>query len=254
MFINTRTGERAASIPLWIYWLQLANRHADAAVLASEAAIPPLAMGRKVTAAGQPEMAPEGNEEMVDSMLAINCAASALDALFGSLQEVNAWKPVGGRKRRARRPREILEQLKHAFVVGKESQDWLVELDWLFDLRDSIVHHAERPRPLGIVAADSGHIVLSALEAYSLNGTSARRAADLADRILIACIENPRPATRDWATRAGELKASLRRIPGAAGGSPTIHTTQVGNELHLEAVSDDAPISAGTKEGTKPAG
>lgn len=236
MLTDEHTGQHKASLPLWIYWLQIANRHAEAAERASRTAQPlGLAKARETSAAGGPVAGPEGNEEMIEAMIAITAAANVIDAIFGSLQQVDPWTPVGGRKKSASRGGEILEQLKHSFLVGKYTKDWSQSLDWLFRVRHSIVHHSEEPRPMAIAAADAEHIVLSAAEAYSLTATAARRAVDFVDGVVTHCLDHPRGASRPWSERAKTLKRNMGPIPGPSGSPPTIEVTQTEAGIEVKA-------------------
>jgi hypothetical protein len=118
LLVDNRTGERMAWLPLWMYWLQIAHRHADAAKAASNKEQPlGLIKARQVISAGGPVAGPEGNLEMVEAMIAIVASANCIDAVFGSLRQVDPWKPPGGRKKTTVRSGEILEQLKHSSVL-----------------------------------------------------------------------------------------------------------------------------------------
>lgn len=253
MLTDEHTGQHKASLPLWIYWLQIANRHADTAEKASQAAQPlSLEKARETSAAGGPVAGPEGNLEMIEAMVAISAAANVIDAVFGSLQQVDPWKPVGGRKKNASRAGEILEQLKHSFLVGKYANDWSRELDWLFQVRHSIVHHSEQPRPMEIAAADAQHIVLSATEAYSLTATAARRATDFVDRMVTESLDRPREATRQWSERAKKLKRNMGPSPGPSGPPPTIEVIQTDRGIEVKAnpasITDRKGWAVGSKE------
>ena len=242
VYIDLQTGERTAWLPLWMYWLQIAHRHADAAAEAARQHQPlDLIKAREVTRVGHPVAGPEGNVEIVETMITIVASANSFDAVFGSLQHVDPWKPPGGRKKTTARSGAILEQLKHSFNVGKKAKEWSQELNWLFQLRDGIVHHSERPRPMQIVAADTQNIVLSATEAYSLTAPTARRAVSLFDRVLADCLEFPRAGARTWAERATRLKRQMGNQPGASGPPPKIEVTQTGARVNIVANIEPIP-------------
>jgi hypothetical protein len=237
MVTDDQTGQTKASLPLWVYWLQIASRHAAEAEEASRNQRPlGLVKAREVGRAGRPIAGPEGNLEIIEAMIAITGAANAIDAVFGALQQVDPWKPVGGRKKNASRTGEILEQLKHSFVIGKQAMDWSRELDWLFQLRHSIVHHSERTRPMDIAAADAEYIVLSASEAFSLTAVAARRAADFVNRAVTECLEHPKVGARSWSQRAKKLKQSIGLAPGASGPTPTIEVIQTEKGIQVNVV------------------
>jgi hypothetical protein len=172
---------------------------------------------------------------MVEAMVAITSAANALDAVFGSLKRVDPWKPPGGRRPGVKRSGEILEQLKQSFAVGKYAREWSQDLEWVFKLRDDIVHHGEEPRSMVITAADERDILLSATEAYFLTASSARKAVGLVEQILQVCLAQPRPRVVRWAERARLLKQNFGRSPGPSGPTPRIKVTQAGEDLLITA-------------------
>ena len=239
VLIDNRTGEQSAWLPLWMYWIQIGHRHADAADAVSKKEQPlGLIKAREVTTAGGPIAGPEGNVEMIEAMVTIVASANCIDAVFGSLRQVDPWKPPGGRRKTTARSGEIVEQLKHSFDVGRKAKEWSQELAWLFQLRDSIVHHSERPRIMKVAAADAEHLVLSASEAYSLTAANARRAVDIIDAVLAECLGHPRPGSRAWAERATRVKRQMGRHPGASGPRPRIEVTQTGDRIDITATVD----------------
>jgi hypothetical protein len=107
MVTDDQTGQTKASLPLWVYWLQIANRHANAAEAAHRSENPlGLEKAREVGAIGRPVAGPEGNLEIIEAMVAISAAANVMDAIFGALQNVDPWTPAGGRKKNATRAGE----------------------------------------------------------------------------------------------------------------------------------------------------
>lgn len=187
---------RYASLSLWLHWLVVARRAADVAVASrpSDATVDYLSARIQ----GQERDRPDdenaaGNEEMLNAMIAIAAAAHAIDGFYGAV--VEQVKPP---KSNARRNRQILETLKLGFSVGPSAANWLVELDWLFHVRDDIVHHGERLRPVVVSRTTSETVVLGGPEAFNLSSISARRAADLATGVIVECAANPKTALRDW--------------------------------------------------------
>jgi hypothetical protein len=169
METDDQTGQIKASLPLSVYWLQIATvTRVQRSPPINLRVLSGLEEAREVGVAGRPVARPERNLEIAEAMVAISAATNVMDALFGALQHFDQWRPAGGRNRNATRAGEIIEQLKHSFEVGKCATTWSRELDWLFHLRHSIVHHSERMRPMEIAAADTHYIVLSATEAFSL--------------------------------------------------------------------------------------
>ena len=141
-----------------------------------------------------------GNEEMLNAMIAIAASAHSIDGFYGAVVE-HIKPPKSG----ARRNRQILETLKLGFSVGKFAAHWLVELDWLFDVRDDIVHHGERLRPVVVSRTTSETIVFAGPESFNLSSDSARRAADLATTVVAECAARPKAILRGFAERVREL-------------------------------------------------
>ncbi len=125
----------------------------------------------------------QGNEEMLYAMVAISASAHCIDGFYGAV--VDLIKPP---KSGAKRNRRILEALKLGFSVGRPAHAWLGELDWLFAIRDDIVHHGERLRPSVVSRTTAGTVVFAGPEAFNLSCQSARRATDLATHVITECI------------------------------------------------------------------
>jgi hypothetical protein len=204
-------GQGAASLPLWLSWLQIARRSAEAAEQTRESDATVDALSARI--AGEDRDLPHdpnaaGNEEMLNAMLAIAAAAHSLDGFYGAV--VEHIKPP---KSRARRNRQILETFKLGFSVGNSAHDWLRELDWLFEVRDDIVHHGERLRPIVVSRMTEETLVFAGPESYNLSAQSARRAADLATSVITRCTANPKAPLKDWADRARDLIPKLIGTP-----------------------------------------
>ena len=88
--------------------------------------------------------------------------------------------------------------VKHGFAVGAEAEHWRAELDWLFDLRDSIVHHADDYGPLKVVHETENLLVAIPAEAEALGHEAAARAARLAREIADTCRSRPKPVVMEW--------------------------------------------------------
>lgn len=193
------------SLPLWLIWARLADSHAaqaetarpsDRVVDATSLALqtPGSKVSDFLSEAETPELA--GRDELEASLVAVIAAALAIDGLYG------ATKPfVNSPSSKARRERQIIETLKLGFAIGRESHRWLPGLTWLFKSRDIAVHHQEDLRPITISRVTDEPIVCSAMETELFWPFNARRAANLCNDIIAACLRKPKPATRTWAAK-----------------------------------------------------
>lgn len=151
--------------------------------------------------------------EMVYSMVAVGAAAYALDGFYGSIKPL-----VNPPRSRGKRSRQILEALKLGFRIGSHAPRWQGELDWLFETRDSSVHHAEDFRPVVVSRTTEKTILAGGPECFSFSAESAGRAALLTFEIVRSCLERPKAATKAWAM---ERKGSFDVIAArAATGRP----------------------------------
>ncbi len=139
---------------LWEIWLWLAERHADFAAQcrSSDDEVDALAesLGNDAIET-PPDKTVASGTELEHTMFAVSASAYALDGLYGTVKPF-----IRPPKFTAARHRQILETLKLGFNVAQRAGSWLSELEWLFDLRDSIVHHADDYRPGGD-ASDTAH-------------------------------------------------------------------------------------------------
>ena len=174
--------------PLWLQWLAVAHEHA--------------AEARKH--AGPPDL---GSPEFRAAMVAITAAAFALDGLYGAVKPL--LNPPASS---APRQRQILEVLKLGFKLGRKPHKWLTEFDWLDEVRDSAVHHGEKPQPQ--VPHPEIDDLRIAFESGDFSAANAERAAVLVLDVVTTCFESPKPATRDWVERrrsaVEEVLAELR--------------------------------------------
>lgn len=223
--MDMRPGKPTGSIPLWLYWLQIAKQYADRAI---DERKPEAPIYRNVDgiSVGYDR---RGNEEIAYAMIAISASASALDGIYGSITDLLAGgmpQRKKGSRRSASRPHQILEGLKHGFKIGKQAPTWLKDLDWLFGIRDGIVHHGERLRPAVVVETTKDNVFMSVVEGYNLTARSAERAASLAREIIVTCAANPKPPLEVWSTRASNLLSSLGSIgPGTPPDEPAPEIT-----------------------------
>jgi hypothetical protein len=127
--------EQLIAVPLWLKWCQIAVREAKLALEARPRDAQIDMMSAKLAHVDHPEVdwSPTTVDELDSSMAAIVAAALAIDGFYGSVKSVMMVP-----ERKTLRPRKILELLKLGFVIGQESQYWLLELDWLFGLRDRV--------------------------------------------------------------------------------------------------------------------
>lgn len=105
--LHMEENANLVSIPIWLYWLQLARAHAvDAsnAVLSDEMLdnLSARLAGEEV----EPITAGDGMVEMKEAMGAISAAAYAIDGFYGAVKPL-----VNPLKSNAKRHRQILETL-----------------------------------------------------------------------------------------------------------------------------------------------
>jgi hypothetical protein len=141
-----------------------------------------------------------GTREIDHAMSAIVAATNAIDGVYGSVKPL-----INPPRSNAKRHRQILETLKLGFSVGRHAKQWLDDLDWLYDIRDSIVHHSEDDRPLVVARVTQQSVIIGGPETFRLSADSAERAAAIAQTILRTCIEHPKAATKKWAVERREM-------------------------------------------------
>jgi hypothetical protein len=187
-----------ASIPVWLYWLQIAESHAQRAIEARPSdALLDYASAQLAQMNVPPVVAAEaenGARELTASMVAIGAAAHALDGFYGGFKPL-----VNPPSSDAKRSRQILEALKLGFKIGPQINQWLIDLDWLFDTRDGIVHHAEMFRPIVVSRVTDQTLVAGGPELFELGSGNAKRAAEIARDVMSTCVSRPKPTTADWA-------------------------------------------------------
>jgi hypothetical protein len=149
--------------------------------------------------------------EMFAAMVAVAAAAHALDGFYGTVKPL-----VSPPASTASRGRQVLEALKLGFKIGPHASTWLTGMDWLFKTRDRAVHHDEVFPTLVSHRVTEETVVFGAPELEAFSAASAERAAELATTILITCIENPKPATAEWAAMRESTLPVLRGDDGSA--------------------------------------
>jgi hypothetical protein len=190
-------GPTVVRVALWQQWLAIADEHADRAGAARASDWTIDSHGAALAGLPVPEShpdAPTGDGELPAAMIAIAASAHAIDGLYGSVKPLINPPPS-----KAARHRQILETLKLGFNVGAHANRWLPEVDWLFGLRDSIVHHAEIFQPVVVTRTTERTVVVGGVESFDLTAESARRAASLARDVIETCLANPKAVTRGWA-------------------------------------------------------
>ena len=104
-------------------------------------------MSAQLTGAdGERPATPEPAEwtETFAALVAVSAAAHALDGLYGTVKPL-----VRTNFADANRRGQILKTLELGFDVGWVAQThWASEFDWLYQIRDGAVHHAEAMRPM----------------------------------------------------------------------------------------------------------
>lgn len=189
--ISTVTAAIRIQTHLWLRWATIAKRFAGEA----RSARTELEGEREK---GQPLS--HMQQELEASMIAISAVAHTIDGLYGEIRDLAAVPQTTRDAWRAKRtPREsqILETLKIGFNVGRKSERWTAEFEWLFDLRDAALHHA--PRSRDTVAHPMGGTHVSPEYADYCCENAARAIALLTD-VIETCITAPRPALAEWAS------------------------------------------------------
>lgn len=191
----TSSASLAISVgtPIWLHWLRIAKEQTVRARRAANSAPSPPSLGDVTT-----ETVGSVTDEMYPAMVAIAAAAFALDGLYDQVRGLAPPRPAKGRPKRQRL---ILETLKHAFAVGSYAQGWLVEFDWLDELRDPAVHPKHKAGPAVAHPSGWGNF---AVEYTEYSADNAERALALLQEVLRVCVEKPKPASRTWAEGTGK--------------------------------------------------
>ncbi len=182
--------------PIWIHWIRIAKVQTALARAGAENAPSPSEAGAVFQEPARGTM----TDEMYPAMLAIAAVTSVLEGLYDQLKP-HAPRVQGKRPGRPNRKNAIVERLKLCFHVGRQSHGWLVELGWLYGLRDRQLHPEHKAWP--VVAHPSGWGNVPALYAdYSAD--NAENALALLEDVLRTCVENPKPVARAWAGGTGK--------------------------------------------------
>jgi hypothetical protein len=194
-------SEAFVRVPLWQYWLRIA-RHQVAmsqALRLPDEVLDAMSAQLARIQRDVPEVEPPrgGIEEMHAALVAVTASAHAIDGFYGSIKPL-----INPPKFNCPRPRQILETLKLGFRVGTQAAQWQDDLDWLFDARDSVVHHQERHGKLIVTRMTEETIVIGAPESYDLTVEAAARPLGIAESIIATCLGYPKSSTKAWATDA----------------------------------------------------
>lgn len=116
---------------MWIAWTRIAHRHLREARAGRQRALDARVSGEN--------LGPGMEAEFEASLIAVSAASHALDGLHGALQDLVAFERLS---EDAPRHRYLRAVLKAAFRLRNEqTRTWKEEFKWLFDIRDSAVHH-----------------------------------------------------------------------------------------------------------------
>jgi hypothetical protein len=170
------------TVHLWSTWLEVAIEHAEEARRARDEMTRLRAEGK--------EFAVWLGSEFRASVVAVAASAHALDALYGSTVIPESARGYG-----PNRPAKIREALKRVFDTGPVNTPWVTQFDWLFDLRDAVVHAGERPAP-PVPHPAAGN---TAAEHVRYSVESAEQAVDFALSVFQRCVGHPRPDATSWA-------------------------------------------------------
>lgn len=192
--------EISVGTPIWLHWLRIAKAQTTLARAGADRAPAPA----QISVVVEPRPVGTITDEMYPAMVAIMATAHALDGLY---DQIRGFAPSRQGKGRPARQRVILEAIKDCFKVGKHWQRWLVELDWLFALRDPAVHPMHKAGPTVVHPSAWGNV---AAEYADYSADNAERALKLLEDVLRTCVDNAKPASREWATGTG--KAALNDL------------------------------------------
>jgi hypothetical protein len=116
---------------VWIDWTRIARRHLREARVGRQRALEARASGES--------MGPGMEAEFEASLVTVAAASHALDGLYGALRDL---VQIDQLSQDAPRHAYLRAVLKAAFSLRNEqTKRWKAEFTWLFDLRDSAVHH-----------------------------------------------------------------------------------------------------------------
>ena len=201
------------SLPLWLYWVEIARE--QAALSKKHRPSNETLDALSATLIGEERERPdesekEARQETFSALIAVTAAAFSLDAFYGSVKPL--VKPPANK---SARERQILECLKLGFKVGRHTARWQRELDWLFETRRNAVHHSEKFKPTVVVRTTNETLVAGGPETFNFSADSAERAATFASELIQTCLDNPKPATQEWA----EMRLDAQEKVARAGGS-----------------------------------
>ena len=192
---------------LWVLWMEIALSQLYMAGRAR--------LGLEVAEPIGPKYILDLDGELSASMVSVSASAHAIDGFYGSVASCTDF-PAGlkskWRQNRTKRPAQILETLKLAFAVGRQAPRWANDLDWLFDLRDSAVHHRAAPGELVWDAQKRTKVPREHL-LYRLE--NANRAAKLAIEVMTACVDHPRDGQQrimEWMPDARHFVGEVERM------------------------------------------
>lgn len=192
---------------LWVLWMEIALSQL---YLAGRSRL-----GLEVAEAIGPRYIRHLDGELSASMISISASAHAIDGFYGSVGSYADFPPglkSKWRQNRTKRPAQILETLKLAFAVGRQAPRWTRDLRWLFDLRDSAVHHKAEP---GELVWDAQERTKVPREHSLYNLENANRAAKLAIEVMTTCVDHPRDGQQqilEWMPNAQHFVDEVRRM------------------------------------------
>lgn len=182
------------TVHLWSTWLEVAVEQAEEARRARDEMTRLRSEGK--------EFAVQLGSEFRASVVAVAASAHALDALYGS-----TVIPRSARGHGQNRPGRIREALKRVFNTGRVNTPWVAQFDWLFDLRNPVIHAEEQPaEPVPHPAAGN-----TAPEHARYSVEAAEQAVDFALSVFRWCVDHPRPDATSWAAAMRPLVELMER-------------------------------------------
>ncbi len=215
-------GGYFGAVTLWSMWLTIAVRAAAAAVegereyeLAAQA--PPASASVWQSRPGELHRVEERPGAEVPypqhALVAITAAAFAVDGFYGSVRDVIAV-PASSGKRRPSRSAVVMECLRQGFELAPDLDRLRRGVVELYKSRDRLVHHAERLRPLELIAEGPAIDLVGPVELSWLTAAAADTAVDTAVDVVERCLSSPTKRTSSWVGTRGSTLAHVRELSG----------------------------------------
>ncbi len=145
------------------------------------------------------------------ALVAITAAAFAGDGFYGSVRDVIGVCASSG-KRKPSRSAVVMESLWQGFELAPEFDRLRRGVVELYKSRDRVVHHAERLRPLELLAEGPATYLVGPVELSSLTAGAADTAVYPAVDLVERCLSSPTKHTSSWVGSRGSALAHVREL------------------------------------------